>query len=335
MKEIKVAMIGYGGIGAMHKAAYDALAREGYPIRLVAICDRNKDALNSSSLTNLGAVDVGSFDDISFYSECDELLRNEDFDMADVCLPTFLHKEYTVKLLSAGKHVLCEKPMALSYEDCLEMLCCSEKYGRELMIGQCLRFDPAYLYLKELVDGGEFGKARRISMGRFSFMPRWSNWFTDTKKSGGCMIDFHIHDIDMLRFVFGEPHAVSSVSHDEGSGWQYVSSRLYYDGLIAMAEASFDESPTAPFSMWYRVRFDNATVVFDTDKVTVYPDDAEPFVKELSKDDRMVEELRYFASVILGDKGNTVHSPSGAARSIRTVELIRESARCGGEIIKI
>ena len=334
MKELKVAMIGFGGIGASHKAAYDALSKEGTSVRLVAVCDKNKDSINKTQTTNLGTVDTGSFEGINFYYDCDELIKNEDFDIADICLPTFLHKEYTVKLLQAGKHVLCEKPMALSGVDCDEMITASVKSGKELMIGQCLRFDPAYLYLKGLVESLEFGKARRITMGRLSFMPAWGGWFTDSAKSGGVVTDFHIHDIDMLRFLFGEPYAVSSVSYPQDKGWQYVNSRFYYEELIAEAEASFDESPTAPFSMWYRVRFDRATVVLENESVTVFPDEGEPYAPELEKNDRIAKEIGYFAEIISRGEMNTVNPASSASESIKLSELVRESTEKNGEIIR-
>ena len=325
-------MIGFGGIGASHKAAYDILEREGAKVRLVAICDKNKDSIGAVKRTNLGEIAVGALRGISLYSDVDKMLEREEFELADICLPTFLHKEYTLKLLRAGKHVLCEKPMALSSEDCIEMVKTAKEEKRELMVGQCLRFDPAYEYLKGLVDSGELGRARRVKMGRLSFMPAWGGWFTDVKKSGGVITDFHIHDIDILRYIFGEPRAVSAVSYPEGSGYQYVSTRFFYEGMIAEAEASFDEAASAPFEMRYRVRFDKASVCYDGDRVTVYPDGGEPYEPRLPSVDRIAEEIRYFSEVISEGKENDRNPADSAARSIRLAELIRESAASGGEI---
>lgn len=334
MKELKVAIIGFGGIGASHKAAFDTLKLNGSFVKLVAICDKNKDGISATRVTNLGAVELGSFEGIKLYSDCDELLENEDFDVADICLPTFLHKNFTEKLLKAGKHVLCEKPMALTGDDCDEMIKASRESGKELMVGQCLRFEPAYVYLKKLVDSLEFGKARRISLGRLSFMPSWGGWFADKKKSGGVITDLHIHDVDIVRFLFGEPYAVSSVSYPRESEWQYVSSRLYYDEIIAEATASFDEAATVPFTMWYRVRFEKASVIFENGKVTVFPDEGEPYSPTLEAKDRIAEEISYFADVILNGKENTVNSALSAAESIKLSELIAESADKNGEIIR-
>lgn len=333
MKILRVAMIGFGGIGAVHKVAYDELLASGAPIKLVAVCDKNPDCIKGSVKTNLGTVDLGSFDDIDFYSDCDELIKNAEFDVADICLPTFLHKEYTVKLLRAGKHVLCEKPMALSFSDCKEMSDCAKEMGLELAIGQCLRFDPAYLYLKSMIEGGELGKIRRITMGALSYMPAWGGWFSDAKKSGGCIFDFHIHDVDILRFLLGEPCAVSSVSYREGEAAKYINTRFFYDGVITEAEASFDESNTAPYARWYRVRFDKASVVYKGKEVMVYPDDGEPYEAKVGSVDRTVGEISYLADVILKGNANTVNSGEVASGSIKLCELITKSAEQNGEKI--
>ena len=334
MQKIKIAIMGFGGMAASHKAAYDRLARDGAPIELVAVCDKNPKCLESVGTTNLGTVEVGSFDGITLYTDPDEMLVREELDAVDICLPTFLHKDFTLKFLRAGKHVLCEKPMALSGDDCIEMVKTAHECGKELMIGQCLRFDPAYLYLKELVDLQTYGKARRVIMGRYSYMPAWGGWFSDPNKSGGCVVDFHIHDIDMLRFLFGDPDAVSSIAHDKSTGWQYVNSRFYYDGMIAEATASFDESPTTPFSMGYRVRFDKATVILDACKVTVYPDEGEPYAPKLPSRDRIADEIGYFASVIIGKSENTVNPPESAASSIMLAQSAAKSSENGGKIIR-
>ena len=205
MKKLRVALLGFGGIARSHYAAYLALEKEGFPISLVAICDRDAAQFSSSIAFNLGNEQTTLRADIHTYTDIDELLANEDFDAADICLPTFLHKDITVKLLAAGKHVLCEKPMSLSSGECEEMLAAAKAAERCLMIGQCLRFDDSYRYLKQCIESGIYGKLRMLSMHRYSTFPRWGNskWFETLEKSGGCIIDTHIHDIDMARFLLG------------------------------------------------------------------------------------------------------------------------------------
>ena len=173
MNEIKVALLAFGGIAQSHKHGYDILKEEGFPVKLVAICDIDETRFHSKQEINLGAVSRGDLEGIALYTDVDEMLKNEEIDTVDVCLPTYLHKEYTIKLLRAGKNVQCEKPMSLSYADCEEMLAVAKKCGKKLMIGQCLHFHESYDYLRACVRDGRFGKLRNISLERLSALPAW------------------------------------------------------------------------------------------------------------------------------------------------------------------
>ena len=131
MKEIKFAILGYGGIAKSHKHGYELLKKEGFPINLVAICDINAEQFTAAEQAiNLGSTYGTDLSGIALYTDIDEMLACENFDVIDICLPTYLHKEYTVKFLMAGVNVLCEKPMALNYKDCLEMIEAEKKSGK-------------------------------------------------------------------------------------------------------------------------------------------------------------------------------------------------------------
>ncbi len=339
MKEIKVALLGFGGIAKSHKKGYDLLAAEGANVRLVAICDINPEQFKKlESGINLGSEGEMSLDDLHAYTDCDEMLAKEKLDMVDICLPTYLHKEYTIRMLRAGKHVLCEKPMALTSEDCAEMIRVAKECDRKLMIGQCLRFEPAYLYLKECIDSGRFGKLKYIHMDRLSPLPKWSfeHWFGDTAKSGGCVLDMHIHDVDMARFLLGEPKAVSCVSYDDTVQWQVVNSRLYYDDVVVIADGSWDESPLKKFYMGFRARFEDAELEMDGSKFTVYPNEGEAYEPELPKQNRMAEEIRLLATLAADPTAtNEVNTPESAAATVALCESLRESAAQNGAIVTL
>ena len=272
------------------------------------------------------------------FVDCDELIAKENFEMVDICLPSYMHKEYAIKLLAAGKHILSEKPMALSSADALEMLESAKKFGKKLLIGQCLRFEPSYLYLKDCIDGGRFGKLKNLFMNRLSSHPKWGYecWYRKTELSGGCIMDLHIHDVDMARFLLGEPNAVSCVSYDGISNWQVVNSRFYYDDLTVIATGSWDEARSLPFQADFRARFEQASVILDAKGVTVYPDEGEPYQPELLSQKRMDEEIRLLAEMILDPaKDNPSNPPESAYKTIALIEKLRESAEQGGEIIKL
>lgn len=344
MKEIKVALLGFGGIAQSHKHGYDILKNEGFPVKLVAICDIDKSRFYSEQKINLGDVSKGSLDGIGLYTDVDEMLANEKIDTVDICLPTYLHKEYTIKLLRAGKNVQCEKPMSLSYADCEEMLATAKECGKKLMIGQCLHFHESYDYLRACVQDGRFGKLRNISLERLSALPAWGydGWYRDIKRSGGAPFDLHIHDIDIINYILGKPNAISSVAVDAEMPRQYVNTRLFYDDVTVFATASFNESASADFKMAFRARFDDASLVFEGGSVKVFPNDKNfpsyeaEGTRNGERKDYMAEEIRTMAYYVADpDFINTVNTPEGAASSIFLIEKIIESASRGGEIIKL
>lgn len=343
MKEIKFAMLGYGGIAKSHKHGYDILKEEGFPVKLVAICDIDKGQFTAAEQAiNLGTTYGTDLTGIALYTDIDEMLAKEDFDVIDICLPTYLHKEYAIKLMRAGKHVLSEKPMSLSYADCKELLYVANECDRKITIGQCLHFEAGYIYLKKCIDDKRFGKVQSITLERLSELPTWKcfeNWYLDPSRSGSAPFDLHIHDIDMANYLLGMPSAVSAVTLDNDVPMQYINSRLFYDnGVTVFATASWNEVKGTPFRMSYRARFDNATLVYTGGVVTVYPANADKFEAEETKrenvKDRMAEEIKNMA-LLVGDPDfiNTVNTPECAASSILLTEKLVESARlCGDKI---
>ena len=334
MKKVKVAIIGFGGIARTHNTAYHELAENGFPVEVVAICDKDASRFKNVTTSNLGTETTPIPPNAEIYTDIDKLLKESDFDMADICLPSFLHKEVSCKMMKAGKHVLCEKPMAHSSAECEEMLRVSRETGKKLMIGQCLRFDWAYLFLKECIDSKKYGPLRNLFMDRLSAYPKWGadKWYESTDKCGGCILDTHIHDIDMSRFLLGEPELASAIAYDNISRWQVVNTRLFYKDITVIINASWDESYTIPFHMGFRARFENASVVLDGDALTVYPNNEGPFTPDIPKTNRMAEEIRFMVNMILDEgfenKNNTAES---AYQSIKLIEALRRSVALGGE----
>lgn len=343
MKEIKFAMLGYGGIAKSHKHGYELLEAEGFPIKLVAICDIDESQFTAAEeAINLGTTYGTKLDGIALYTDIDKMLTEVDFDVIDICLPSYLHKEYAIKLMKSGKHVLSEKPMSLSYDDCKEMLRVANALNKKITIGQCLHFEAGYVYLKKCVESGLFGKLQSLTLDRLSELPTWKcfeSWYLDSNRSGSAPFDLHIHDIDMANYLLGMPSAVSSVTLDNDVPMQYINSRLFYDnGVTVFATASWNEVKGTPFLMSYRARFDKATLLYKGGAVTVYPTDGKPYEAEETKrenvKDRMAEEIRNMALAV-GDADfiNMVNTPECAASSILLTEKLVESAKKNGEKI--
>ena len=337
MKEVRAAIIGFGGIARAHNAGYARLKQEGAPVRLVAVCDVDPSKFESQLNINIDTGATG-LEGVHTYTSVDDLIAHEEFELADICLPSFLHKEYAIKLMKAGKNVLSEKPMALSSAECDEMIAAYKETGKRFMIGQCLRFNSSYLFLKDCVESGIYGKPLHAFMERLSAQPRWGfeHWFEDTERCGGCILDMHIHDVDMARYLFGEPKAVSCIAMDADVKWAVENTRLYYDDIMVVINGSWDESKSSSFKSPYRVRFEKASVIYSDGKVTVYPDEGSPFEPELPQTSHMAEEIRFISELILdSEKVNLKNPPESARESVRIIEKLRESAALNGEIIKL
>lgn len=336
MEKLKIAMIGFGGIARAHYAGYQLLMQKQAPLTLVAVCDINPDQLTRQIKINISKEPVTLPKEIHTYTNVDDLIANEDFDMADICLPTYLHKEFTVKLLRAGKHVLCEKPMALTSAEGEEMLKAAHESGKRLMIAQCQRFDSAYRHLKNTIADGKYGKLKSLTMNRLSALPIWGfeQWYQDVARSGGCILDMHIHDIDMARFLLGEPNAVSTVSYDCQTRWQWNNTRLFYPDTIVSITGSWDETRGTPFCEDYHAIFEGASLIYPVNgTATLWIENQEPIQLPIIADDAYTEEINYFVNSIVNDTPNTINPPESAYASVKLIEAMRESAAQGGQKI--
>lgn len=337
MNRLKVCILGYGGIARSHRKGYELLESKGNsPVELVALCDIDeKQFENVVSINN--AEDSGSQKTYNTYTDLDKMLEIEKPDIIDICLPTYLHCEYASKLLLAGFNVQCEKPMGLNTKECETILEVQRKSGKHLFIGMCLRFDSYYLELKKMIDDGRFGKVNAAFFKRESQLPRWGydGWFHDYDRCGGVAMDLHIHDVDMIRFLFGEPKSVSSVTVDAEVKCRTITTNFCYDDMLVNAIGDWGFANSWKFHSGYRVNFEKATVICEKGVITVYPEDNEPYEHKFDKNNHMAEEIEYFANTILGNFTNTVSTPESAAKTVELIETIIESADNNGALKEV
>lgn len=237
----KIVVIGAGYIGEKHCNAIDTIPNA----KLVGIIDRNlKSALKLGKKFN----SIGC-------SNIDELKDKSDFDVAVICLPTFLHEDFIIKLANMGKHILCEKPITLTLESLYRIKGVIEKNGIKYMTAQVLRFWREYEIIKQLFDKGEFGEVKMIYGARLSQLPNWNKWFVDPDKSGGSLFDLHLHDIDFTIHMLGEVTSLSAVGvKSEQGAWNHVVSNLQFKcGAKACIEGSSIMPKGYPFTVNYRV----------------------------------------------------------------------------------
>lgn len=146
------------------------------------------------------------------YATADELIFDPEIDAVSVCVANALHAELTIKALKSGKHVLCEKPMAVTYEQCKSMVDAANESGKRLLIGQNQRLAPAHMRAKEILSSGVLGKILSFNTTFGHKGPEmWSmdkganTWFFKKESAVfGSMADLGIHKIDLMRYLVGE-----------------------------------------------------------------------------------------------------------------------------------
>lgn len=192
-----IALIGAGSISESH---LDALKQiDG--IKVTAICNRRIE------LAQQRAQAYGIEKTCSDYMD---IMHDESIDAVIIATPTYTHKDIVLAALNHGKHVMCEKPPALTYEDALEMENTAARVGKVLMYGFVLRFFDTYRYLKQYIDEGGLGDIYYAEASRMQNCSQIGGWFRDkTKAGGGCLIDAAIHQLDLMLYFMGYPKVVS------------------------------------------------------------------------------------------------------------------------------
>lgn len=190
-KKLGIGVIGVGQIGKVHA---QNLARRVPNASLVAIADSNKAAADAVASQN-GVQQV--------YADYNDLLRDKNVDAVVVATPTFLKLEVVKAACQAGKHIFCEKPMALTLKECDEFIAASDKAGTKFQVGYQRRFDPSYMRVKQGIDSGEIGTMLLLRSNTRDPPQKVAGVWADPKISGGIFLDTSSHDFDVIRWLSG------------------------------------------------------------------------------------------------------------------------------------
>ena len=314
---LEIGLVGSGGMGTVHISNYAHLE----DCKVVAICDPSPAAAQKAQ--EIGAV---------LYTDIDTMLKQQpQLDIVDICTPTFMHKQHVLAALSAGKHVLCEKPLALHEADAKEMMALAEEKGAVLFVGQVLQYSQEARVLRELVQSGEYGKVLDASFLRLSACPRWvkNGWLFDKERSGHLPFDLHIHDLDLIISLFGAPQSLSFTScgnAEKDYKEQYRFTYTYADKHI-MAEAAWFNADI-PFTATWRVYFENAVVENNGTNVVAYQFDCEPRVFDTEEKLKIptginVPPTGMFYSELADFLQQVRSGQTGCARKAEILEVIR------------
>ena len=199
MKKLKIAVIGVGNISRNHIDGYLSHPN----VELYALCDINEETLKKKGekygITRL------------YTSEEEMLAQCPEIDAVSVCTWNNGHAPATIMALNAGKHVLCEKPMALNAKEAQEMINAAKKNGKKLMVGFVRRFGNDAAITRDFIDAGDLGE---LYYAKATYLRRNGcpgGWFSDKARSGGGpLIDLGVHVIDLVRYLMNGPKPVSA-----------------------------------------------------------------------------------------------------------------------------
>ena len=197
-KKIRVGIIGTGGISRMHIEGY----RKCSNVEIVAACDIDKQRVETTG---------DKYNIPHRFTSVGKLLAMREIDAVSICTPNYNHKAATLKALAAGKHVLCEKPIAMNAREGQQMIDAAKKARRKLQIGLNNRFQPEVQYLKKLIQAGKIGTpyyARSRSIRRRG-VPSWGVFGQKKLQGGGPLIDIGVHVIDFTWYLMGCPRPVA------------------------------------------------------------------------------------------------------------------------------
>jgi predicted dehydrogenase len=340
-KKLKVGIAGLGFMGVTHYNAYQRIPG----VTVAALADEDP-VRRSGDWTkvggnfggNAGKVDLSGVKTFETYAE---MVKDDDLDLIDICLPTPFHKNAVLTALAAGRHVVSEKPITLTVKDADEMLAAAKKAKRHFFVAQVLRYFPEYRFLKEAHETGKYGKLVAAHFRRIIAKPAWSanSWYSDPKKTGGATLDLHIHDADFIIHLLGKPKSVISSGVPAGKGaFDYLVNQYDFGktGPTVSSEGGWIATAALPFEQSFEVYFEKGTVLYNSSHgpLQVALPDGKKVEPKLAKEDGFLAELKAVTTPLRAGTKPTELLASSARNSLALCLAEQESAK-SGKVVKI
>lgn len=328
---LNVAIIGAGIMGRVHGNGY----RNVRNCKVNAVYDLNEEK----------AGNIASPHGAKICTDYNQILEDERIDMVDICLPTYLHREFAIPAMRKKKHVFCEKPIALTIEDAQAMEAEADFHKVNFSVGHVVRYFPAYKRASQLISEGKIGKPgliRTTRTGAYPLRP-WQDWYSDYELSGGLLLDLVIHDFDWILNSFGEierlyakriknggrhrqDHCLvvlrlknGTIAHVEGS-WAYPPGTTFgttFEVIGTKGQIEFDSRESAPVKMYVN----NENNVRITAESPLFPDE-EPYTAELQE----------FVDAIISNR-KPVITASAATKALAVSLAAIESEKTGRPVV--
>ena len=333
---LNVGIVGLGYMAAMHIRAWRQVAGT----EILAICNpsgRNLDGDLSTVFGNLSGQEALKLDmsKVQAYSDYAAMLADPDIHIIDICSPTWAHHDQATSALASGVHVLLEKPVARTTKEAKRIVEASGYASHYLMPAMCLRFWPEWRLLKDAISDGRYGKVLAARFRRVGPPPAWGkNHLHDGIKSGGALLDLHIHDVDFINWCFGKPKRVFAMGYSKFSGaFDHVVTQFEVDcEAIVHAEGGWAMTPGFAFNMSYTVNFEKATLDYDIARgpdavLKICEEGKEPVTQKAAAEDGYVGEIRHFVESIQQGRAPTVVTAQDGLAAIEVCEAEEMSAR--------
>ena len=333
--------VGIAGVGFMGWIHYLALRRlPAARLQAVATRDPVKRSGDWRSIRgNFGppgeVVDLSS---VRTYPSVQGLVADPEIDLVDLCLPSDQHADSAILALEAGKHVLVEKPIALTLQDADRMVAAARRADRLLMVAHVLPFFPDFGYLAKAVESRAHGALVAAHFRRHISPPDWSDAFADADRTGGPAIDLHIHDAHFIRMIGGMPRSVHAVGRISDGRVDYIATNyLYPDGPVISATSGACSVGSRPFTHGYEAYFQNATIFYEASTgLTAYTPDgsSKPELAAADPVDSFVEELGAAVEAARAGRAPDVLSGDLARDALALCLAEQESVRTG-DVVRV
>jgi predicted dehydrogenase len=320
---MRIGILGSGFMGTTHARAFARLP----DVEIVAVSSRSLDKAKKLS------------DEVGGQATTDdmEIVNDPSIDAVSITLPTHLHPQYTIAALRAGKHVLLEKPFALTESDCDTILEVHGASDRFLMLAHVLRFWPEYEVLVDIVQSGKLGKPLAAVATRLSVVPGWADWFSDPTLSGGAILDLMVHDFDALNWVLGTPSTIYARGHQKPNGsWDHVHALVDYGNAHGFAEGSEMMPKDFPFSCGLRVLCEGGSLEFrfqaggvsvemgGGSQLLVY-EPGRAYQPEVPAGDAYQKQIAYFVECIRENRVPVRATPEAGRLAVKLANAARQS----------
>ena len=341
--KLKVGIIGLGSMGSTHLDIYSKIKE----VEVTAIADSIQSRLDGSSKAegNISGQAEGGVTGLiaKKYLDGMGLIDNPEIDIVDICVGTDLHFIFVEAALAKGKHVLVEKPLARSYDEAKKIIQLAENSKSYVMSAMCLRYWPAWVYLKEAIASNAYGKCLSLNFKRQTSFPGGA-FYSDHNQCGGALLDLHVHDTDFINYCIGLPDAVFSQGYKGPSGGtdHLVTNYIYNTSdtsPLVSSEGSWTMQEGYGFNMSYTANFDNGTLSYLLDEdetLNLFRTGHRPELIKLKEGMGYEFEIRMFVDEILSGNTTNFDLLRQAAETIAIIEAEKTSIEtCSLVSIKI